>query len=355
MGLRIAFFTDSFGKVDGVSRTLALIKKALEKRGHEVYVIAPADGNKLEIRGTEVYLPSLPLLQYKEYRVAIPLRKEIESLGKFDVVHNHGISFLALQSLSLARKYGVPSVASFHTDVASAAKYHVSLFNGEKQVELVWKFLKWLYSQFDLVTAPTEYARKQLLSHDIEAGILRHAADVSRFKEVKSSPFDFDNFLFVGRVSKEKELERAFWDIKMSGFRGKFIIGGKGPFLEYYKELAMELGVDAEFLGYVPDLLLPYLYSSSHAFLFTSSFDTLGLVALESLASGTAVVSPPDVAVSEFTEKLGTVYHTPEELIEVYERAKRLKKRRNYLYSLTLPFSPDKVAKEWEKTYESLI
>ena len=97
--------------------------------------------------------------------------------------------------------------------------------------------------------------------------------------------------LYVGRVSKEKNLEilvRAFRTLEARGDNIDLIIVGDGP---YKKEMASILnGSRVVFTGELSGETLARAYASSDVFVFPSTTDTFGNVVLEAQASGLPVV-----------------------------------------------------------------
>ncbi len=103
-------------------------------------------------------------------------------------------------------------------------------------------------------------------------------------------------FLHVGRLAAEKSVDiimRAFSQAKMRLPAGaaRLVIAGSGPEEPSLKALA---DPDVLFLGVLDrERLLPRVYASADAFLFSSLTETLGLVVLEGMASGLPVVATP--------------------------------------------------------------
>ena len=92
-------------------------------------------------------------------------------------------------------------------------------------------------------------------------------------------------FLFVGRVSAEKNLE-AFLRLDLPG--SKVVCGG-GPLLERLRARYPHV----HWHGSVPRHRLAAIYSAADSFVFPSRTDTFGLVMLEALACGTPVAAFP--------------------------------------------------------------
>lgn len=92
-------------------------------------------------------------------------------------------------------------------------------------------------------------------------------------------------FLYVGRVSKEKNIE-AFLSLDLPG--RKVVVGG-GPHLANLKQAYP----DVHFAGPKSGEELARHYASADLFVFPSKTDTFGLVILEAMASGLPVAAFP--------------------------------------------------------------
>jgi len=71
--MRIGLFTDSYPPfINGVSTSVAMLKKALEKKGHTVYVVTvSANALKFEIDNENniIKIPGIPIGIY-DYRIS---------------------------------------------------------------------------------------------------------------------------------------------------------------------------------------------------------------------------------------------------------------------------------------------
>ena len=95
-----------------------------------------------------------------------------------------------------------------------------------------------------------------------------------------------DNYiLYVGRVSKEKNLE-AFLNLPTQESK---VVVGPGPMLDVYKATYK----DVEFVGPKFGNELAQFYSDASVFVFPSKTDTYGIVMIEAMACGTPVAAYP--------------------------------------------------------------
>lgn len=317
--MKIAFFTDTYlPNTDGVVTYITSYRRMFEEMGHEVYVFAPGtkkhkDANK----DPKVhYLNSIPFMPYPEYLVALPftsLTKMMKEI-KPDIIHSHGVAITGIMAYNSARKIGVPAVVSFHTMVSDATHYITKSEVFQKPLEsTIWAYLKWYFPQFDKVIAPSNFAAAILEKQGIKNFVVKPACvDLKNFHPKVECEFVKKKYnaegpivLFVGRLVMEKNLTLlidAAQKVVNRMPNAKFVIAGKGPAEQYYKDLVKSKGLSENFIfaGFVADADLPALYKAADAFAFPSFFDTQGLVVLEAMATGTPAVVPKDSASAEF-------------------------------------------------------
>ncbi len=348
--MNIAFFTDSYlPNKDGVVVSISLLKEELEKLGHKVYVFAPSpDGKEMQTKDV-FYFTSTPFKPYPDYKFAFPNFLKLKSLFKeknIDIVHNHGVALTAWAALAMAHAFSIPSIATFHTSIADATHYIAKNKLIEKSAEkLAWAYLKFLYSKFDVVTAPTTYASNKLKAHGINAIVMPNGIKTDAFKGKRECKED--SLLHVGRVVKEKGFDVVFPYLKNI----HLYIAGKGPGIDYFKSKAKEFNVShlVHFLGFVSDEELKRLYKTKTALIFTSKFDTQGLVVLEALASGMPVIALKGTAGEELAT---SVFWDRHSFMKAFEEAKKadekecIKKAKEY--------DIKRIAKRWIKLFNQL-
>lgn len=94
--------------------------------------------------------------------------------------------------------------------------------------------------------------------------------------------------LYVGRISKEKNIEKFLnLDFKNHELNFKKVVVGNGPELESLKSKYPEV----EFAGYKFHNELADYYKNADVFVFPSTNDTFGIVVLEAMACGTPVAA----------------------------------------------------------------
>jgi glycosyltransferase involved in cell wall biosynthesis len=120
---------------------------------------------------------------------------------------------------------------------------------------------------------------------------LFHPTKRNGFLESRFQVRNETKLLYVGRVSKEKNLEilvRVFKSLIQDYSGIHLVVVGDGHYLE---EMQQELaGTPCTFTGYLQGEDLAAAYASCDLFLFPSTTDTFGNVVLEAQASGIPVI-----------------------------------------------------------------
>jgi glycosyltransferase involved in cell wall biosynthesis len=199
---------------------------------------------------------------------------------------------IGLTALLAGKMLGLRTSGIYHTDFPQ----YVRILTDDNFLEtLTWNYMKWFYEQLDLLYVNSEGYRRAWIDRGIVADrirILPRGLDTTLFHPSRRDPdFWFRHgvaknksvMLYVGRVSKEKDLDVivATWNkLPRNGTALAFV--GDGPYLKELRHLLP----DAAFTGYLAGMDLARAYASSDVFLFPSTTDTFGNVILEALASG---------------------------------------------------------------------
>ena len=146
-------------------------------------------------------------------------------------------------------------------------------------------YFKWFHSKSSKVLCCTNDLVNKLswLNHN-NMKVSPKGVNLDFFK-CKSDLTNNNTALYVGRVSKEKNLD-AFCQ---STLPIQKIVVGDGPLLPYYKQKYK----DVYFLGKKTGDELIQAYHNADVFVFPSKTDTYGLVMLEALACGLPVAAYP--------------------------------------------------------------
>lgn len=293
--LRVALVTSSYNYIaDGVALTLNRLVGHLESQGVDVLVFAPTAQNPaFAYRGTVVAVPSIPLPGRPEYRLALGMAGYVKrQLLDFapDIIHIGVPDFLGHAALALARKHGIPAVASYHTRYETYLRHYWYLAPLEN---LLKRILRRFYGQCREVYVPSDSTREALLADGLRDNFKSwpRGIDTQAFHPAKRSASwrarlgigpDETLVLHVSRLVREKRLDTLTAALNAIAAPHRVVIVGDGPDRDFVEgELP-----HAVFAGFLAGEALAQAYASSDIFVFPSDSESFGNVTLEAMASG---------------------------------------------------------------------
>ncbi|MDD3341857.1 MAG: glycosyltransferase family 4 protein [Bacilli bacterium] len=324
--MRIGIFTDTYPPyINGVSTSIVMLQRALEKKGHEVFIVtvnADTMSYKYENEDKVIRIPGIPIGIF-DYRLTgiYPLRA-IEKIRKWnlDVIHSHTEFGVGTFARIIAKQFDIPIVHTYHTMYEDYVHYITKgYFNGtsKKIVEYLTKFYcDKTATELIVPTKKTYDLFKQKYHVERNIHIIPTGIEVERFyienykKEKtdalkKSLGFDKEDFiiLFVGRMGKEKSVDFLIEmqkDIYKKNPNAKMLMIGDGPYLENFKKLTSKLKLDnaIKFLGKIPWDDIPKYYALADTFVTASKTETQGLTVIEAMAASIPVVAIEDESFS---------------------------------------------------------
>jgi glycosyltransferase involved in cell wall biosynthesis len=300
--VRIALVSDTYTpQVNGVTTVVARIADVLRAFNHEVVVVAPRyPGRGAVSNGGELRIPSAPFLPYPAIRLSIPqFRAVARFLDDFvpDVVHVATEGTLGLTGRRYAVRRHVPLITSYHTNFPQYARHY-----GAGAIEpLVWKWMRWFHRPAVLTQTPGEAVRDELVRRGIGHPVVwGRGVDTTHFHPGRRSAGwrrwlaggdDTAIVLHVGRLAPEKNIDVLIESWKAArervGQRATFVVAGEGP---ETRRLLTHLPWVRQ-LGFLDRGRLADVYASADICVLPSNTETCGLVALEAMASGLAVVA----------------------------------------------------------------
>jgi glycosyltransferase involved in cell wall biosynthesis len=296
--MRIVMVTETFlPKIDGIVSMICATVESLRARGDEVLVIAPA-GGPAELYGARVIgLPSAPFPFYPELRVAVPrasMRRHIKEFQP-DVLHLFEPSLLGIGGIYYAQVLHIPLVISYHTNLPAYLRYYrLGFLQGA-----TWKLMQIRHGRADLNLCTSTPMMDELAQHQIDRlALWERAVDAERFHpsrrsaEMRSTLTQGEPhkplLLFVGRLCAEKNIA-SLKAILQSIPDLRLAIVGDGPTrAELEKHFR---NTPTHFAGYLRGEALAAAFASADLFVMPSETETLGLVLLEAMASGSVVVA----------------------------------------------------------------
>jgi len=306
--ITIALFTDTICDANGVSRFLQDMAKEANKKNIEFTILSSTVKSYCDpLPNIEIFKPRFKMKMpfYKELDLVFPpifkMAKRFKELNP-DIVHISTPGFIGLVGLLIAIRYKKTIVGTYHTD------FPMYLYKNTKSKlvkNITSFFMRLFYIKFKaLATRSREYI--DIIHQDIkfkkenifflQPGTNIESFDSKYYNEDFLEEYGLDNsfkkFLYVGRATKEKNLDILFEQWKefynQSEIKKSYLlIVGNGD-LEKHKEELQKYNV--VFLGHKQKEELSSIYASCDCFLFPSTTDTLGQVILESMASATPVI-----------------------------------------------------------------
>lgn len=300
-----AWFTDTLEDVNGVATTIRKMTSAGVASGHDITVMtcrSETADHGIPLKNFQP-IGEFELPEYELQRLSFPPVLQI-----FDHLERERFSDLiistpgptGLSALAAAKVLGLRAVGIYHTDFPQ----YVRILTDDSFMEtLTWNYMHWFYSQLDVIYVNSEDYRKCWAERGIareKLRILPRGLDTKLFHPVKRDRGFWTQrglrdgevaMLFVGRVSKEKNLDvlvAATRKLAEARVPARPILVGDGPYMNDMKRLLP----DAIFTGYLGGDELAIAYASADIFVFPSTTDTFGNVVLEAQASGIpAIVS----------------------------------------------------------------
>ena len=358
--MRIGIFTETYTPyISGLVTSEVMLKKALEKKGHEVYVVtANLESFKYEYDEEEKVLkiPGIPTGIYDSRLSSIyPVRavNKIKSWN-LDVIHSQTEFAIGTFARIFAKQYNIALVHTYHTMYEDYIYYITKGYFKRSSKKLLEYFTKFYCdttaTELIVPTNKTYKLFKEKYKFKKNINIIPTGIEVERFykeninqkevndlrKNLKLAKKDFV-ILFVGRLAEEKNVEfliESEKDIQKKYKNIKLIIVGDGPDKEKYEELSKELGIDKNtiFTGKAAWGDMPYYYHVADIFVTASKTETQGLTIIEAMASNVVPVCMRDEAfMSMVTEELnGLFFITNEEyenqIIRLYDNREELYK-----------------------------
>lgn len=325
--MRIGIFTDTYTPfINGVTTSVLMLKKGLEKKGHTVYVVTVNDDSlhyKFEEGGKVVRVPGIPVGIY-DYRLSgiYPIKAiNIVKKWNLDVIHCQTEFSIGTFARIIAKQLNIPLVHTYHTMYEDYIHYITKGYFNKSSKKIV-EYLTLFYcdkTATELVV-PTKKAYelfKKKYKVDRNVYIVPTGIEVEKFYLENNKKLDInakrkelgiakDDFviLFVGRVASEKNVELLLTSMRFivnNCPKAKLLIVGDGPELDKYKNFVkkQQLENNVIFTGKVKWEIIQHYYLISDVFVTASTTETQGLTVIEAMAASLPVVCINDESFSQ--------------------------------------------------------
>ena len=306
--------------LDGVSLTVKNYALWLNRKVAPTIVVTPSFPGYTDADEFKVirYL-SGPLPIRKPYRFGLAYfdHKINENLLKIPlgIIHTHSPFSAGSLAIRIARKKGIPLVATFHSKFRDNLEMH---FSNRHIVDHLIKNIISIYEAADEVWIPQAKVEETIRSYGyrgslevVENGIdLVQPLDISSFRMQSRLLMGFkpDDFilLYVGQHILEKNLKFLVESLRLSPIQ-KFtaLFVGDGYAKPLLERMVQEYGLadKVKFIGIVSDReQLKRIYACADLFLLPSLYDTFSLVMREAASMQTPSLLIKDSNVAEFIQ-----------------------------------------------------
>ncbi len=271
--------------------------------GHDVRIMAPASGPKGKLTEKYIYkmgrTTPIPINGsiariLLDPSIAVRVRRVLQR-EHFDIIHVHEPLVPGL-SQAVLRYSRTVTVGTFH-----ASSYPSTYSTLKLAYASTYPFLRPLFRRLAGCIAVST-ATLQFISRYFPADyrVIPNGVNLEHFSPQVAPLAQFmdgkQNILFVGRFEKRKGakyLLRAIPYIREQFPQTRFILVGEGRLRRGFQQFVERQGwQDVVFTGYVSDEDLPRYFGSAHVFCSPATGgESMGIILLEAMASGTPVVA----------------------------------------------------------------
>jgi hypothetical protein len=361
--LHVLMLTDVFHpRINGVSTSIETFCSALSAQGVRVTLVAPeypasapaADAPANALSAEIIRLPSRAVPLDPEDRLMrwkplaeIDRRLASADFHDIDLVHVQTPFAAHYAGLRLARKRGVPCLATYHTHFEEYL-FHYIRFLPKAALRFAARALaRQQCNALDAVVVPSPAMAETLRSYGIRSPLHVIPTGMPESQFVRGNGERFRQqwgiaatrklALFVGRAAFEKNigflLQMTALAIKVEP-QLMLVVAGEGPALPALRRQAAELRIEdhVRFVGYLPRATgLRDCYAAADVFTFASHTETQGLVLLEAMAAGLPVLAIPALGVAGIVSPrrgaipaADTVEAFAEQLLSLFDRPNKL-------------------------------
>ena len=299
--LRVALFSGNYNYLrEGANQALNRLVAYLEHAGHQVRVYSPVtDTPAFAPQGTLIPVRSITLPVRNEFQLALgippAIRRDVRQFAP-DLIHVSTPDILGVCAQALAKRLGVPVVASYHTRFET----YLDFYGFGWLKPLAEAHLRRFYRRADCVLAPTAALVEELkrVRGDDSVklwsrGVDRSLFDPSRrdasWRRARGWSDEDVVVLFFGRPVVEKGVDvfvSVVHSLQRTHSNVRPLVVGAGPAADRMRVLDGTV-----FTGHLDGTDLARAVASADVMLNPSVTESFGTVILEAMASGLPVVS----------------------------------------------------------------
>lgn len=322
--MKIGIFADTYEPfISGVTTSIVMLKEALEKMGHIVYVVTANLENRKFIYDKDkriIYIPGIKTGIYETRLTNIYSKKALNIIKEWnlDVIHSQTEFGIGAFSRIVSKRLDIPVVHTYHTMYEDYVYYVTHGHFDKIAKKIVVKITKYYCEKkCDELIVPTDkikdlFVNKYGITKNIN--VIPTGIDIKKFdansemkKKIKELKKKYhikdDEFIIgaVGRIAAEKSLDKLLKNGKKlieANPKIKIMIVGDGPAINDLKDLVNKLNIKKNviFTGKVPYDLVPIYFNLVDIIASFSTTETQGLTIIEGLAA-----SKPTLCINDFS------------------------------------------------------
>jgi phosphatidyl-myo-inositol alpha-mannosyltransferase len=279
----------------GVNEHVRFTHQAMQRMGHDVWIITSKYGRQRESEGHVIRLGTgwAAPANGSVGRVTLGLRfkrqaREVLEEQNFDILHFHE-PFVPFLSPTMLDQSKTVNIATFHAFGGFSPSYWIGKrFAGRLAERLHGRIA---------VSGAARHFIGRYFPGDYE--IIPNGVDLDRFTDAEPYENLRDgtiNILFIGRLEERKgliHLLKAYHRLRKRKVDARLLVCGAGPKLREYKRFVGLRGIrDVEFLGRVSDDEKVRYFASADIFCAPNTGqESFGIVLLEAMAAGVPIVA----------------------------------------------------------------
>jgi N-acetyl-alpha-D-glucosaminyl L-malate synthase BshA len=349
---------------------------ALADKGHEVHFISYDQPFRLDLFSEKIYyhevsVPDYPLFEYAPYELNLTSKLvDVALHEKLNILHVHYAiphASAALNAKQILATHGIdiPIVTTLHgTDI--------TLLGKDKSFKPV---IEYAINMSDAVTVVSEDLKKETLkyfnikneiktiSNFIDMSLYQQKEDVKlRNQFAKKEEFILTHISNFRKVKRVEDVVNIFNKVSEE-IPAKLLMIGDGPERLKAEQLCRQLGITkkVKFLGKLK--VIEKVLSISDIFILPSETESFGLVALEAMASKTAIISTnsgglPEVNIdgkTGYLSDVGDVNKMARDAIALLNDVEKLNVFKNNALAHANTFDLPNILPQYEAVYQDLV
>ncbi|MBR5504171.1 MAG: glycosyltransferase family 4 protein [Methanobrevibacter sp.] len=289
--------------IGGVGVHIHSLAKELIKEGHEVYVITYPHKDLKDIDGIHVIgTKGINIPGIRGLLFGISAKKELKKLIEkedIDIIHGHYLFPAGWASVKAGKKTNTKTYVTAHGS---------DIFEMYRKQAFMRPFIKKVLKDADTVLAVSNALKDEIIKIDVpnikeKVKLHWNSVDIDKFKTteenkdlfkkelIKEYNLDSDKpmILFVGNIIERKNVDLIIEAKKKLSSDANIVIVGDGPLLRKLKEKVKEEEIaDVYFTGAKTNM--EDIYPSCDLLVLPSFTESFGLVLIEALSCGKAVI-----------------------------------------------------------------